>query len=347
MARLRTVLLAAVAALSVTSALAQSSNPVTVLSADDAQRYRQIFQDEQAGRFADAQSLVAQLSDRSLVGYAEAEHYLSPYSTATVSELVSWLEQYRDLPIADRIYKLAVEKATVKVRRHHRVVAVKLTTPIPTPAGAPRARGGGYEDPDLPDQTLSTEAARAVVPQITAAVRAGQPQQADAAVQALAATNTVPTRDIARLYQRVAAAYMASGQDFEAFDVALRPAGLDRINAPMLDWWAGLAAYRMGKFDVAASRFETLAQNGAIPNWVRGGAAFWAARAYTQNGNPTRVVTLLNYAASQQPTFYGLLAQKLLGEKTTTKFADPVADPQGTYTLMQDPAAHRAVALWQ
>ncbi|MBV8799031.1 MAG: transglycosylase SLT domain-containing protein [Alphaproteobacteria bacterium] len=348
MARLRTYLLAAVAALFTTAALAQSSSsPVTVLSAADAQQYRQIFFDEKNGNFSDAQARIAQLSDRSLVGYAEAQHYLSPYSSASVDQLVDWMNQYRDLPIADRIYRLAVEKATVTVKRHHRVVAVKLTTTVPTPAPPPRRRGGGYEDPDLPDQSLSSEAARAVVAQITAARRAGQPQQGDAAVQALAAANSVPSSDIARLDVLVAASYMAAGQDYEAFDVALRPASADRQAAPMLDWWAGLAAYRMGRFDVAASRFETVLQNGAIPSWIRGGAAFWAARAYMQSGNPVRVVTLLNYASAQQPTFYGLLAEKLLGEENRSVFRDPVADAASTAALMQDPAAHRAVALWQ
>lgn len=347
MARLRAYLLAAVAALSTTPGLAQSSSPVTVLSAADIQHYRQIFADERSGNFADAQAQTALLSDRSLVGYTQAQHYLSPYSTATIEQLVSWLREYRDLPIADRIYKLAVQRATVTVKRRHKVVAVKLTTSIPTPVGAPRARGGGYEDPDLPDQSLSTEAARSAASQITAAIRAGQPQQGDAIVQTLASSGTVPARDTARLYQRVASAYMAVGQDYQAFDVALRPSGLDRTAAPMLDWWAGLAAYRMGKFDVAASRFETLAQATGVPNWVRGGAAFWAARAYTQNGNPVRVLTLLNYAARQQPTFYGMLAEKLLGQQSTNRFADPVADSVATSALMQDAAAHRAVALWQ
>jgi soluble lytic murein transglycosylase-like protein len=319
-----------------------------VLSPEDTQRYRQIFQDERNGNFAGAQAQVAQLTDRSLVGYAQAEHYLSAYSgQASVDELVSWLNQYRDLPIADRIYKLAVERATVTVTRHRKVVAVKLTTTVPTPAAAPRQRGGGYEDPDLPDQSLSSEAARSAAAQITAAIRTGQPQQGDAAVQALAAAGTAPSTDIARLYQRVAASYLAVGQAYEAFDVALRPAGTDRLRAPMLDWWAGLAAYRMGKYDVAASRFETLAQNGAIPNWVRGGAAFWAARADMQNGNPVRVVTLLDYAARQQPTFYGMLAEKLLGQQNTTAFSEPVADPASLSVLLQDPAAHRAIALWQ
>lgn len=350
MARLRAYLLAAVAALSVTPALAQSSSisTVGVLSPDDAQHYRQIFRDEQTGNFADAQAQVTQLTDKSLVGYAQALHHLSPYSgQASAEELIGWLEQYRDLPIADRIYKLAVERSTKTVKRHHKTIEIKSTANIPTPTAPPRHRGGGYEDPDLPDQSLSTEAARNVSAQITQAWRAGQPAQGDSAVQTLAATGAVPGSDIARLYQKVAAYYMAAGQDYQAFDVALRPAGSDRASAPMLDWWAGLAAYRMGKFDVSASRFETLLQNTAIPNWVRGAAAFWAARADMQNSNPTRVVALLNYAAQQQPTFYGILAQKVLGENPTRKFRQPVVDSTSLSVLMQDSAMHRAVALWQ
>ena len=350
MAHLRAYLLAAVAALSVAPALAQSTSieSISVLSADDAQRYRVIFADEHNGNFADAQAQVAQLTDRSLVGYAQALHFLSPYSgQASVEELVSWLEQYRDLPIADRIYRLAVTRSTKVVRRHHKVIEIKSTANIPAPSSAPRHRGGGYEDPDLPDQSLSTEAARNASTQITQAWRAGQPAQGDSLVQTLAATGTVPSGDIARLYQKVASYYMAAGQDYEAFDVALRPSGNDRLGAPMLDWWAGLAAYRMGKFDVSANRFETLLQNASIPNWVRGAAAFWAARAHMQNNDPARVVALLNYAARQQPTFYGILAQKLLGESSSTAFSHPVADPVSLSALMQDPAAHRAVALWQ
>src|SRR2546423_5009964 len=166
MMRVRAILLAAVAAASASPVLAQSAMPaVTVLSAADVQHYRQIFRDERDGYFADAQAQTAQLTDRSLIGYAQAAQYLSPYARASVAELVSWLQQYRDLPIADRIYRLAVDKATVRVKRHHRVVAGRLTTTIPTPAPAPRARGGGYEDRHPPDQTPSTHAARPVASQ--------------------------------------------------------------------------------------------------------------------------------------------------------------------------------------
>ena len=68
MARLRVHLLAAVAAFSITPVFAQSSTSVAVLSPDDVQRYRQIFQDEKTGNFADAQAQVALLTDKSRVG---------------------------------------------------------------------------------------------------------------------------------------------------------------------------------------------------------------------------------------------------------------------------------------
>ena len=64
-------------------------------------------------------------------------------------------------------------------------------------------------------------------------------------------------------------------------------------------------------------------------------------------GDPLRVVTLLTAATREQPTFYGLLAEKMLGQQSQTSFSEPVLDAQSFGTMMQIPAAHRAVALWQ
>jgi soluble lytic murein transglycosylase-like protein len=326
------------------SAVAQTSG--AVLSTADVQRYRQIFSDERDGHFDDAQSLVSQLSDRSLVGYAQAEHYLSPHSAKTpVGDLVSWMNEYNDLPIAQRIHDLAVERATKKIKRHHKVVRTELTADIPPVAAPPRRVGGGYEDADLGDLPLASDIARNAMPQILAAVKADQPAQADTILQATVAQN-IPGSDVARLSQKVAASYLAEGQDFNAFDVQGR-VGTDRITAPGLDWIAGLSAYRMGKFDVAAQHFEALAQIGSIPSWTRSQAAFWAARAYMRNNDPRRVITLLIAASKEEPTFYGLLAERVLGWDTKQAFADPVVQPADFDALMQNPCAHRAVALWQ
>ena len=335
---------AAICVLATAPAFAQTAD---VLSPDDVQRYRQIFADERNGDFEEAQTLVTQLSDRSLVGYAQAEHYLSAHSHPTIEDLVAWLHEYGELPVADRIYALAVERASKPIRKHHHIVGYKVTVEVPMPAAPPRARGGGYEDVNLADPPMASDAARMALSQIEVDVRASQPAEADAVLQALVAANTAPTSDTARLSQRVAASYLAEGQDFNAFDVASRPTGMDRVSAPLLDWDAGFAAYRMGKYDIAAAHFETLAQMGSVPNYVRSQAAFWAARAHLANNDPLPVVSLLTAAAREQPTFYGLLAERILGETGAASFTDPAVSQSDFAALTQISSAHRAVALYQ
>lgn len=327
---------------------ANAAQPVQVLSSADAERYREIFAAEREGHFDKATTLMGQVSDTSLKGYVEAEHFLSPHSKrASVAELIDWLKDYRELAIADRIYRLAVKRSTKKVRRHHRVTLVAVVTNIPAPAGMPRMRGGGYEDVDLRDPPLSSDAARNAQEQINALIKSDQPDAATAILQPLIDSNTIPSYDAARLSQRIAASYFTEGMDQKAYDLAARVAATDRRSTPMLDWNAGLAAFRLGMFHESAQYFETLAQVGSVPNWVRSAAAFWAARAHARAGEPAKVVTLLGVAAREEPTFYGLLAEQMLGQDTQFGFSDPVVDAASFSRLMENPAAHRAAALWQ
>jgi soluble lytic murein transglycosylase-like protein len=331
-------------------ALADEAQPQfapSVLSQDDVTHYRQIIAAERAGKFDKAQALYEKLGDTSLKGYLQAEHMLSPHSGRTpVSELVTWMRTYGDLPIAHRVYKFAVKRATRKIRkRHHRFVTV-MTATIPEPTSA-RPRGGGYEDSDAPNPPIVSDAARAVLEQINADIHADDPDQAFATLQALIAANTAPASDIARLSQRVCYSYIAEGMDDKAYALGDGAAAAGRNDAPLLDWCAGLSAFRLNKFDDAAKHFETLAQVSAMANWTRGAAAFWAARSYMRAGDPSRVVSLLTFAARAKPTFYGLLAERLLGEDPQTGFADPVLLPGDFDRIVQRLPAHRAVALWQ
>jgi soluble lytic murein transglycosylase len=336
-------------------ALAQPSptaRPFTasVLSPQDVVRYRKIIAAEREGRFAEADKLFGAVEDKSLEGYVEAEHYLSPYSKRTpVKMLVAWLKSYGDLPIASRIHKLATQRAVVKKRvgrRHHRRTVTVVTASIPGLPGAPR-RGGGYEDADLPNPPVTSDAGRAVLEQIVADIHADQPDLAYGSLQALIASGSVPASDIAALSQRVCMSYLVEGLDEQAYALGDAAAAGGRGTAPQLDWCAGIAAFRLQKYPEAARHFEQMAQVASIPNWNRGAAAFWAARAYMRAGDPRKVITLLTFAARDQPTFYGLLAERLLGEDIETGFADPVLLPGDFARLMERAPAHRAVALWQ
>ena len=172
-------------------------------------------------------------------------------------------------------------------------------------------------------------------------IKAGTPDTALALLQQLQAANTAPAEDIAILSHRIAASYLAEGQDAQAYQLA---AGVANTNAcPQLEWDAGFSAYRLGHWADATAHLEKLAQNGSVMGSLRAQAAFWAARAHMQSGDPLKVVTLLNFAAGKEPSFYGLIAERMLGIDTQSGFADAIVNQDDFRDLMAVPAAHRAV----
>jgi soluble lytic murein transglycosylase-like protein len=340
---MRSVLLAALALLLVAAgpAAAHASredavfHTPAVLDAKDVRLYRALFVAARSARPRAVRKLAAKLTDRSLMGYVEAQRFLSPKAKhITLAQLTGWLDLYGDLPVAAQVRDLAEHKNS-----HGRVEIAALPTI--------RKRGGGYEEFEAPETPLVSDAARAAQSTMETAIQAGQPAQAQPVLQALVAAGSAPASDIARLIQRLVASYLAQGQDQAGLQVALTVADSDRAAAPLLDWYQALADYRLGQYAYAAKHFEQLAARGSIPSHTRSAAAFWAARAHLQAGDPLPVVTLLGVAAREQPTFYGLLAERLLGQSATPGFAEPVLDANSFAVLMTVPAAHRAVALWQ
>lgn len=323
-----------------------ASVPMVVLTQDDVDLYRQIFADLHSGHFAAAQASFDRVSDTSLEGYVLAERYLSPRAHVPLADLTDWLRTYPELPIADRVYRLAVAHASKRVhKRHHRVVIV-MTASVPVPAAPAHHRGGGYEEFDQPDPPLSSEPGRAAQPQIERFIKADQPDQAHLVLND-AITAGASYYDLARLTHRVAASYLAEGMDQQAWDVANSFRAAERASVPLLEWDAGLAAYRLGNYEDAAKHFEMLAQASNAPNYTRAAGAFWASRAYLRIGDPQRVITLLNAAAREEPTFYGVLAERVLGQDTQTGFVDPVLTAEDLAAIAAVPSAHRAIALMQ
>jgi soluble lytic murein transglycosylase-like protein len=87
-------------------------------------------------------------------------------------------------------------------------------------------------------------------------------------------------------------------------------------------WVAGLAAFRLKKYEIAEARLASLAEDTTQNEWVRSAAAFWAARAAVAEGEPERAPALLAIAARTPYTFYGLIAERQLG-------LEPAVTPQG------------------
>ena len=80
-------------------------------SRTDAQAYAQAFDAADGGDFIGAQMQAAEIQDKSLLGYLSFRQLMHPTAhKASFDELASWLAKFRDLPLAERIFSLAVKR---------------------------------------------------------------------------------------------------------------------------------------------------------------------------------------------------------------------------------------------
>src|SRR3546814_2083927 len=89
-----------------------------VLTPHDADLYRRIFVLQEDGRWPQADRLIAELSDKRLLGHLLAQRYLHPTAyRSKYSELKAWMDSYADHPQAKRIYALALKRRPANYRR--------------------------------------------------------------------------------------------------------------------------------------------------------------------------------------------------------------------------------------
>lgn len=88
-------------------AVQAAPGPFRALTSEDAAAYASAFQAADQADFDSASEAAASVSDKSLMGYVEFQRLMSPKTVATYAELKSWLQRYGDLPVADRVLRLA------------------------------------------------------------------------------------------------------------------------------------------------------------------------------------------------------------------------------------------------
>ena len=87
-----------------------SDRTPTALSSSDRLSYTTAFDALRRGDLELARSAARQAQDRILLGQVEFERLFHPAHVATYDELAAWLETYSDLPMAQRVYTLAMRR---------------------------------------------------------------------------------------------------------------------------------------------------------------------------------------------------------------------------------------------
>ncbi|MCP4327674.1 MAG: lytic transglycosylase domain-containing protein [Alphaproteobacteria bacterium] len=311
-----------------------------VLSNADIARYKQIEQLQEAGKWQAADKVIRSLENPILMGHVQFQRYMHPKKyRSKYTELKKWLDNYADHPDADRIYALAKKRQPKGYKSPRRPLGVANWS-------APRATNSLT----TPTKSLSRKQRkrkRQIQRSIAKYVQDGWPTKSLEILSRSETRSLLSTAEIAKARALIASGYFKAQVDDKALKQAELAVSESPDHAGFAHWTAGLAAWRLGRYDIAAPHFAQLTQTPGTSDANIAAGGFWAARAYLLNRQPQEVNKWLIVAARHPRDFYGILARRALGFATRFDWSLPVMTPQHMAALRASKPAQRGVALLQ
>ncbi len=293
----------------------------------DWELYDEIFTLQEDAHWQRADRLIRKLRDPILMGHVLYQRYMHPTGyRARWKELSNWLQLYADHPNAWRIYKLAR-------KRKPRNRAMPKAPPARVYAQAARQV-----------RTLfTTRRSIKIRRKVVNLTRRERPTQALRYISQWQQKRYLQEMEFDYLLSLIARSYYGAGKIEKAFESATR-ATRSRAKVTQSDWHAGLAAWRLGDYAMAAFHFSMLAGNPSANEREAAAGGFWASRALRRQGNIVEAEHYLVVAASKGVSFYSLLAMQQLYGESAISWQQAQLD-NTKLPIMEHPAVLRAYAL--
>lgn len=307
------------------------------LAPSQAVRLARVFDLQARGEMEQAAREAELIEDRRLMGHVLADRFLRAPAAAAPEALRAWLAAYGDHPDAPAIHALLA-------RRLPRGAALP---PAPRPV-----EGALDADAEIVVPEERAPASRSVVrnPALDRTVRdLARNGRADRALERIARTRGMTPAYAALLKAEVALILFQRGHDEAAFRLASELARRDAVarDAGDAGFVAGLAAWGMGRYDLALPYFEIAARAEGASATLRSAAAFWTARAAVRARQPQHYVSWMTLAAQEPRTFYGLVARRALGLAPGLAWESDLPGEAEGATLAETAGGWRALALLQ
>ena len=314
----------------------------SILNAADIERYRNIFTAQKRGRWTAARHLIRDLDDRILMGHVLAQRYLHPTKyRSRYGELAGWMGRYADHPDAKRIHRLALRRKPRRAKAPPRPRSFQGGALLAAALKAEKRRRA------KPARFRRGRAERSVRRHIRHLVRREHLSAAERYLDNPKTRRAVGRAGIDRARAIIAGGWFRWGDLPRALALAGAAAKRSGKAAPDAQWWAGLAAFKLQRYDQSARYFATAARAPSASPQETSRAAFWAARANLVGRRPARVNAWLTRAGDNPRTFYGLIATHMLGGAPAFNWNEPVLAAGRTSALLAAPAGQRALALIQ
>jgi len=314
----------------------------TILSEEDWRLYREAFRHIEEGDWRTMQKQLGNVQNTLLVGHLMGEKYLHPQYVSRFEEIQHWMRRYKDHPQSKRLHHLAQQK--------------RPSSGIKKIAYHPKPYLHGYGDTNGLSAPIQRHhaymlnwgerhKARAAWRQIQALIQKGAVTLAKEKLEKPSTLRLLHRleEDLARW--SIAHGYFIFGKDKEALEEAKKAAARSGPRLPGVYWTAGLAAWRMGKIEDAATYFTRQTKIGDQSRWDLSQAAYWSYRAHQRLKQPAEARQYLRIAARYPRTFYGILARKKLKQPLEVDDKPFEVNQEKFALLLNIPAVQRALAL--
>lgn len=296
------------------------ANFVWAAEITDIETYKKIFEAQENGQYKEAMELSNTLDDPILMGYVLYQHYFSPNYKTKKKEILDWMENYSDYPIAPDIYALGIQK---KIQN------------LPRPKGI---FGGNthacehivrFEPLDL-IRFVSFSHIKSRENRKKAQKEMKQFKRYLLRGSTLNAKNLINKKETQKLWGEkvlsnarisLAFVYFLDNRD-DLAEQELKKIKKEKVH-PFVYWLSGIIYWRQGDTLLSAQNFEQAAEQAEEPS-LKSSAYFWAARAYMEQGFYDKVGNLLENAAEYPRYFYSFLATKMLGFNLNHTWQEPI-----------------------
>ena len=315
-----------------------------ILYSKDIENYKKIFALQEKGRFTEADKVIKNIKNDTLMGYVLYQRYMSPYYKTPFKQIKEWLFKYNDMPNANDIYKLGLQKgARRELRRPKR-----------------EARRTQYFGDDYKNSYQMIQYSYKHLPKkdrnevnymikiFTRRLKQGYTKNARQILENPNSKRLFARNDYLRMQAYLAFTYFLNNEDDMAILWAREPA--EQLNFYLANWTLGLVYWRQQDFVKSRDAFKNVAFVKQIPADMVAKSAYWAYRANERiededlrdDGD-----IFLETAASYPKTFYGILATKKLNKDLEINWEEPALSVQNARDIISWQGGVRALALLQ
>ena len=315
-----------------------------ILSNEDKKNYIKIFNFQENCKWKKANKYILLINNKILIGHVLAQRYLHPrcYKSKFL-ELTFWLKKYNDHPQAKRIYRLAIKrmpkgyKSPLKPSKPLGIEKDKIESLIKTKSYKSKKKLS--KNQRLEKQKLLNA--------IKSRVNKGWPTGALKLLNQRDVKILLDQVEIDKQKELISKGYFLANKNELAIKYSKEALEKSSMYVPYAGWTAGLSAWRLQNYDLAATFFTNFSISLKDDVWHQASGAFWAARAYSKLNKYEEINFWLNRASKNPNSFYGLLASDILGIEKTINWNEKINISSEEMNLFELPSGKRVQALIQ